>query len=326
MTAPAFPVIGYLADDPEQVAGLLRPLLPEGWELVALADADNPELARVDYLVLAAFPLTAADIARALRLKLVHKVGVGYDNVDVDALAARGIRLAVCPLGSDEAVAEHAVALALASLKAIPFLDHAIRARNWPKWQIRDRLRKVQGRTVGIVGLGRIGRHAATLFHGLGCEVIAYTRTPPISRNGVRLAASLDELFDQADIVSLHLPLTPATRHMIGRPLLDRLGPEGLLVNTARGAVVDQEALHAALAAGTLGAAALDVLEEEPPPAQLALLDLPNVIFTPHIGGGGLEVIADKLAFIVDNIARLHAGGTPLELIPLASAAQPRTA
>ena len=311
--------VGYLALDPTEIGAIIRRCLPEGWRLELFRSGDAvKDYSRISYLVVAGSQLTAEDIAGAPLLRLVHKVGVGYDDMDLDALRARGIALAVCPVGSDEAVAEHALALALASLKCIPELDRGVRDdRGWPKWEVRGRLRLLRGRRIGIVGYGRIGRLTAELFSAFGCDVLVFTRTRPAgpAPAGVRFAASLDELFGECSIVSMHVPLSEETRGMVRRRHLDLLGPDGLFVNTARGQVVVEAELAAALREGTLGAAAVDVLTEEPPPKDLELLDLPNLIVTPHIGGGGLDVFERKVGFIVRNIENFHAGKGAAELI-----------
>src|SRR3546814_837704 len=152
--AGTLPLVGYPAQDPAEVGGLIRRHLPPNWAFATFSAGKRPEdLQEVSYLVVAGSRLTEADIEAARKLRLVHKVGVGYDEIDIAALDARDIPLAVCPLGSAEAVAEHAVSLALAALKSIPYLDRSVReARRWPKWESRHRIRRLRGRVVGIVG------------------------------------------------------------------------------------------------------------------------------------------------------------------------------
>src|SRR5690606_111370 len=143
---------------------------------------------------------------------------------------------------SDEAVAEHTLSLALGALKSLCHLDDAVRVRRtWPKREARDRLRHLGDQPVGIVGYGRLGQAAAKLFSAFGCEVTALTRTPPPTQSGVRFETELSRLFEHCSLVSLHVPLTGETKGLVNAHLLERLGPDGVLVNTSRGAVVDQD-------------------------------------------------------------------------------------
>jgi phosphoglycerate dehydrogenase-like enzyme len=324
MTTPI--TLGLIASDNALLPELFERHLPEGWRLrpagTAYDETQKAMLAEADYLVMAGGALPREAIERATRLRMVQKMGVGYDGIDLDVMAARGIPLANCPVDSASlAVAEHAVALAVSSLKLIPFLDTAVRVeREWPRWEPRRKIRQIGTQTVGIIGFGRIGRHAARLFLGLGCTVVVQTRTRPTDAEqfasdlGAGAAArisfvqDLDAVFETATLVSLHVALTEGTTGLVGRRQLDLLGPRGLLVNTARGDVVDEPELIAALREGRLGAAALDVLSTEPAPRDLELLSLPNVIITPHCATGGTDVVEEKLLFALGNLMAFHEG------------------
>ncbi len=303
--------LGLLASKTEELASIFRSRLPAGWSLNEIPpQAIDDHVGMLDYLVTGGVPLRKSAIDAAGRLKAVHKLGVGYDEIDVAALQARGIPLAVCPIGSADAVAEHAVALAFAAVKNVANLDYAVRHRgSWPKWEARRSLSQLGGRTVGIVGYGRIGQVTARLFAGVGCEVIVFTRTPAADAPGIGFAASMAELFARASLVSVHVPSTPDTEGLIDRHLLEALGPGGILVNTSRGSVVNEDDLFDALRSGKLGFAALDVLREEPPDDGLGLASFPNLIVTPHVGGGGFDIFETKADFILDNLARFSQGG-----------------
>jgi D-3-phosphoglycerate dehydrogenase len=313
--------IGYLGKQSPEVEALFLRLAGGRWDFVSSnGPADTPAfqaaLPRLDYMVVSATRVTRPLVAHAPKLKLVNKFGVGYDDIDVDALTERGIPFAVCPAGLAEAVSEHALALILAAVKRIPEVDDRIRRKGeWPTWQIRSHIRQLGGKTVGIIGFGRIGRLVAGLLLAFGCTLLIYDQRA--SQEGFeaeqangRLAFTddLDELFARSSVVTLHVPLTDETQHLVTEERMRLLGPEGLLVNTARGAIVDQEALTRCLKDGGLGFAALDVVADERPATGAPLFDLPNVIVTPHVAGGGPDVLERRVAFIIRNIENLEAG------------------
>lgn len=313
--------VGYLGRPSQEVEALFARLIGNRWAFVCSnGPADTPAfeaaLPGIDYLIVSATRVTEPLIAAAPRLRLVHKFGVGYDDIDVEALSERNIPFAVCPAGLPEAVSEHTLGLILAALKRIPEADHDVRRNGkWPTWEIRGHISQLGGRTVGIVGFGRIGRAVARLLLAFGCTVLAYDQQGPgegfeAERADGRLAfvGDLDELFARASIVSLHVPLTEGTRHLATDARMRLLGPKGLLVNTARGAIVDQDALTRCLKEGALGFAALDVVADERAGSGAPLFDLPNVIVTPHVAGGGPDVLERRVAFVLGNIENFEAG------------------
>ncbi len=224
------------------------------------------------------------------RLKAICRAGVGLDNIDLEAAEEAGVAVFNTPEASTEAVAELAVGLMIALARSIPAADRAMKEGRWVKkelvgWELR-------GRTLGIIGFGRIGQRVAEIAHALGMRIIAYRRTRPpgieevLARTGARMAGSLEEVLREADIITLHVPLTPQTRHMIGRREISMMKDGAIIINTSRGGVIDEEALYEALRSGKLAGAALDVFESEPPSGtSLRLAQLPNVVATPHIGG-----------------------------------------
>lgn len=302
--------LGLYATRTEEVAPAFRLRLPQGWTLTEVRPATiASHIEYLDYLAIGGAPLDFELIDRAKKLKAVHKLGVGYDDIDVDALNRRNIPLAICETGSAEAVAEHAMGLAFAAAKNLANLDHAVRHLGiWPKWEARRSLSRIGGRTVGIVGFGRIGKAAARLFAALGCKVIVYTRSPGLPTPELSFVSSLEELFSKASLVSVHVPSTPSTEQLITYRLIEMLGPKGILVNTSRGSVIVQNDLFNALHNGKLGFAALDVLETEPPHEPSGLGQVENLIVTPHIGGGGLDTFEAKADFILANLQHFHRG------------------
>jgi D-3-phosphoglycerate dehydrogenase len=218
-------------------------------------------------------------IAACPALRAVARCGVGLDNIDSAAAAARGVAVIYAPGSTTSAVAEHTLMLMLAAARRLLASAMAVRADGW---EFRNGYQgfDLAGRTLGIVGMGAIGERVAQLAEGLGMEVIYWSRR---RRSPGDSYVELPELLATADVISLHVELTPETKHLIGERELALLKPGAILINTARGAVVDQQAVAAALHEGRLAAFAADVLEREPPAPDDALLDDDRVIITPHI-------------------------------------------
>jgi phosphoglycerate dehydrogenase-like enzyme len=237
-----------------------------------------------------------AVLARLPGCRLLSLWGTGTDNVDLAAAARRGITVTNTPGVSAPAVAEHTLALLLAAARRLPQVDAATRRAEWPRGDVV----LLAGKTLGVIGLGAIGRCFARLGAGIGMRVLAWTMHPKPDA-GFELVA-LDELLQRSDAVSLHLRLSPETRGFIGRRELDRMKRSAILVNTARGALVDQAALVAALAERRIAAAGLDVFETEPLPAGDPLMRLDNVVLTPHSAGVATEALEAGLQLAVANI------------------------
>ena len=237
-----------------------------------------------DGLLVQYAPIDDAALAALHRVRVVARYGVGVDTVDVDAAARRGVWVANVPDYGTEEVSDHALALVLDLARGVTRLDRDVRAGGWDVGVVRP-LRRLSTLTLGILGCGRIGGALARKARAVGFAVVAHDpRGVPaeLAELGVR-AAPLDEVVARADALSLHLPLTPQTRHLVDRALLGRMRPGALLVNTSRGGLVDAAAVLHALEAGTLGGAGLDVLEHEPPgEAERALVAHERVVATPH--------------------------------------------
>jgi phosphoglycerate dehydrogenase-like enzyme len=239
--------------------------------------------------------------SRAPRLKMVSILGTGTDNVDLAAAKQRGITVTNTPAVGAPSVAELTLGLMLAVVRAIPVSDARVRQGTWQHVEGPE----LHGKTLGLLGLGAIGSRVASMARGLGMRVIAWSFAHDLAR-AERLGLTLvdrDEVFRQSDVVSLHLRNTPEVRGLVGAHQLALMKPTAYLVNTARGALVDSEALAAALKGGQLAGAALDVFTEEPLPVERnPFLDLPNVVLTPHIGAVTAEANARSRAMPVDNI------------------------
>jgi len=239
----------------------------------------------------------AALLDAAPKLRAIAVYAVGTDNVDHAVTRARGIPVGNTPGVLTDATADLAFALILAAARRLPEGERAVRAGEWRTWEPAGWLGlELSGATLGIVGAGRIGQAVARRAEGFGMTVITSRPTP------------LPELLERSDVVSLHVPLTNATRHLINADTLARMKPGAILVNTARGGVVDQVALAQALREGRLGAAALDVTDPEPLPPDDPLLDAPNVLVLPHVGSATHATRARMADMAVDNLLAALAG------------------
>jgi lactate dehydrogenase-like 2-hydroxyacid dehydrogenase len=253
--------------------------------------------------------IDAALAARLPRLEIVSLNSVGYDKVDLDALSQRGIPVTNTPGVLTDDVADLAVLLLLAAVRRLPAMDRYVRNGDWSARKPLLPSRSVRGKVAGIFGFGRIGQAIAGRLAALGME-IRYFQPRAVEGVAATRAASLLDLARQSDFLVLSAPATPATQHAVNAEVLAALGPQGTLVNIARGSLVDEAALAAALQGGQLGAAALDVFEHEPdvPPALRAL---ENVVLTPHIGSLTVETRHAMGQLAVDNL-RAHFAGQPL--------------
>jgi D-3-phosphoglycerate dehydrogenase len=242
----------------------------------------------------------------------IVRTGSGTDNVPVEAATQRGIVVANTPDALTEAVSDHAIGLLFAVLRRITLQDRLVRGgvwdrrRAWPHWSPR-------GRTLGLVGFGRIARAIARKLSGFEMKVLAYD--PLVSSESAAAEGAsvvgLDEVLSRADVISLHCPLTAQTRHLIDEGALRQMKPSAVLLNTARGPVVDEGALAAALAEGRIAGAGLDVLEQEPPDPANPLLRLDNVVVTPHMAAYSDEYLENCWRLSVETVLALAGGHWP---------------
>jgi phosphoglycerate dehydrogenase-like enzyme len=251
-------------------------------------------------------PLSGADLRRGDRLRLVHKLGAGVNTIDVATATECGVAVANMPGANAPSVAEGTVLLMLAALRRLPELDREVRVgRGWPADpELGETVRDIGGCTVGLVGYGNIAKRVSRIVEAMGATVL-HTSTGDDGRPGWR---PLAELLAASDIVSLHLPLTAQTHHLLDRDALARMKPAAVLVNTSRGAVVDEDALVDALRTGRLAAAGLDVFEAEPVAPDNRLLGLDNVVLTPHVTWYTADTMRRYLAEAVANCRRLRDG------------------
>jgi D-3-phosphoglycerate dehydrogenase len=298
---------------------VLEPISPRamarlGGDVVDWRDpavADWPD--RADAIIVRIGQVSAADVARAKRLKVIGKHGVGVDNIPLETARARGITVVSTPGANADAVAEFTLGLALAAARHIVAADHAMRRGEFAGAVPTGR--ELSRRRLGVAGFGQVGRRVADLFaRALRMSVAAYDPALPaevIRASGAIPVASLRELLAESDVLSLHLPLNKDTRGIIGAREL-ALMPEGsILVNTARGGIVDEHALAEALQRGRPAAAAGDVFSAEPPPKDHPLLSLSNFIATPHIGAATEEALDRVGLLVVEQVLEILAGKPP---------------
>jgi D-3-phosphoglycerate dehydrogenase len=234
--------------------------------------------------------ITSKVIEAAKQLKVVGRAGVGVDNVDVDAATRRGVIVMNTPGGNTVSTAEHAFSLLVSIARNIPQADASMKAGKWDRKSFEGI--ELHGKTIGIFGMGRIGTEIARRVIAFGMRAIAYDPylSPSRARSlQVELFEDLDQVLAQSDFVTMHMPLTAETKHLINADRIAKMKRGARIVNCARGGLIDEQALFEALQSGQIAAAALDVYETEPPPADFALRALPNVVFTPHLGASTAE-------------------------------------
>lgn len=263
----------------------IRPMLTGVAELIG-PDAPVERLATCDAALDPGAPWTAARMDRAPRLRVISRIGVGYDNIDVRAATERGIIVCYTPHGPTLSTAEHAVALIFAVAKTVAYADREVRVGRWHTHFFTLKGMELRDRTLGLIGLGRIGGHVAQIMQAVGMRVMAcdpMLTSEKAMQLGLSKVDSLDELLSQSDVVSLHAPATAETRHLINASRLMTMKPGAILINTARGSLVDEQALADALRSGHLAGAGLDVFDREPIERDSPLLHLENIVLTDHI-------------------------------------------
>jgi D-3-phosphoglycerate dehydrogenase len=297
-------------------------LASAGVELVELPGHDPEEIAAAGHGVHAIFiyygNFTRDLIERLNGCRVLARCGTGYDNIDVAAAAERGIEVVYVPDYGIDDVADHTIALLLTCARKVALCDRAVRRGEWPGYGELRPMRRLRGRTLGLLGFGRIARGVATRAGALGLELAAhdpFVEEGILREHGVR-PLDRDELFRRADILSVHVPLTEATRHLVGPAELALMKPGGILVNTSRGQVVDSSAVAVALAEGRLAGAGLDVFETAPLPADDPLRRHETVVFTPHSAAYTEEALGEVRKRPLADVLRVLGGEPPLNPVP----------
>jgi len=274
-------------------------------------DAALDDIGRYDAVIVRVADLDADVIDRADRLQIIAKHGAGLDNVDIDAASRRGIVVCNTPGANSRSVAEHALSLLFALRRNHRGADRHVRGGGWDRGAYTGR--ELTGNTLGLFGFGAIARETSDLAHGIGQDVLMYDPYVPDDDVPARVerVSEFRDLFARSDAVSVHAPLTPETRHAISTAELTALGERGVLLNTARGPIVDEDALLAALETDTLGGAGLDTFETEPPAEDHPLFGRDDVVLTPHVGGVTEEALARMSQRAAANVRTVYEGGVP---------------
>ena len=303
-------------------AGLAAVFPGEAHVTVVEATDEDPRALRAAHVIITALaPVTAEHLAAAPELELVQCASHGFDYVDGAAAGDRGVR--VCNIGSSGAesqnVAEQTFALMLALAKQLIPAHTALVEADWALPRLQRSLTELSGKTLGIVGLGHIGQEVARRAAAFDMTVVYAGRRRVPAETEARLGGArhvpLDELLRTADYVSLHAPLTDETRHLLDAERLALLKPTAFVINTARGALIDQDALADALEKGALAGAGIDVFDPEPPTPALRLLKAPNVVLSPHVGGVTRETVVRIALAAVQNAAGFLAGEPPKDVV-----------
>lgn len=298
--------------DPE-VIKMEDSILPEGFEVIRPTSGTDVEehkrLAKeADYIIAGGLPVPAEVINAAPNLKMIQKWGIGVDKIDCEAAEARNIPIYITAGANSIPVAELAVGLMFAVNRRIPYVDSTMREGKWVRAKMRAECQMIHGKTVGLLGIGNIAKEVAKMLRGFeNTEVVYYDVVHLSEEDEKALGAtyvSFEELLKRSDILSVHVPLLPSTEHMIGAKELAMMKPSAIIVNTARGGIIDEDALIEALKNGGIRAAGLDSFEQEPINLDNELLKLPNVVLTCHCGGGVVDNVLHVTEHAYTNILK----------------------
>jgi phosphoglycerate dehydrogenase-like enzyme len=313
--------IAYLGPTLPWLHDLIRSELPPGFDMYGLRQGDHAEMEKAvedaDFVV--ALKVDASLVSKMRKVKLIQYHGVGYHkSIDIAACQTAGIPVAFTPDGNTIEVAEHIIMVMLALYRKLIVVHNAMVHGKWLMWDLRQGMFNLCGKTIGIVGFGRIGQETARKLQPFDVKVIYHDVQRPAAGVEEALGASylpLAELVRSCDALVLCVPGTAQTSGLISRDLLAQMKPSAILVNVARGDVVDEQALVEALQTGRLAGAALDVFTKEPLPADSPLAKLDNVILTPHIGSGTSDSLRAKARGWFANFERVARGQTPTNLV-----------
>lgn len=295
------PIKILVADDVSDTG--LEPLRSSSFDLKKQTGMSREELLAAvsdcqGLIVRSETKVTSDVLDAAMNLRVIGRAGVGVDNIDVPAATVRGVVVMNAPDGNTITTAEHTIALLVSLARSIPQANSSLKAGRWDRKKFIGV--ELQGKTLGIIGLGRIGRVVADRARAMGMNIVAYDPfvAPDQARDWEIELAPLDDVYSRADFLTVHTPLTPETRGLIDRDVFDKMKKGARIINCARGGLVDEAALYDAIASGKIAGAALDVFVQEPPPAEHPLLNLDQVIATPHLGASTTEA-QEGVAFTV---------------------------
>jgi len=314
----------YMNYAPDDVYEIIRSQLPEDFELVTLKKEDDKErgekIREVDFIIVATAKVTEGLLKNAKKLKLIQHQGVGYDNIDIQAAKRMGIPIGLTPEGTSIGVAEHTLLLILSVYKKIVIAHNSLLKGEWLQFPLRPESYEMYGKILGLVGFGRIGREVAKRAKPFDVRILYYDKYIHVlpeekEKLGVE-EVSFEKLLAESDIVSLHVPLTDETKGMMNHKTFKAMKNTAILINTARGSLVNEKDLYEALKDRGIAGAGLDVFEKEPPSSDNPLFKLDNVILTPHISAGTKDALIAKMRAAFANMVRVTKGETPINLVP----------
>jgi phosphoglycerate dehydrogenase-like enzyme len=300
-------------------------LLPAGFTIEILAKEQErrvEQLARGDFLMgfVGGMPLRPDDYPHLTKIKLIQLLSAGYNGIDLERLRRSGIPLANNGGANSYAVSEHAIMLMLAVYRRLPALDRLVRGGQWKSSKLgEEQEHELAGKTVGIVGAGMIGRTLARRLSGFEVKLLYYDPVRPSAEDEARLGLNyreFDDLLRESDVITLHAPANESSHHMINARTLGLMKRDAILINTARGELIDEAALHGALTSGRIFAAGLDTFDREPPDPKNPLFTLPNVVLSPHAAGPTWESWPKRFGNSYANIQRVARGEPPLWVVP----------
>jgi len=308
-------VVAVIDDFQRKSLETISRCLPEQWHLI-VTESNSPSdvqaaMAQADVVFLMGKTVTASMIKAAPKLRFIQKLGAGVDNIDLQVCKDQGVAVAKLHGGNAVPVAEHTLLMTLATLRRLSQLDRDTRNGQWVREQARTISRQLSGKTVGIVGFGAIGRAYARLLRGFDAKVHYFdiVQAPaPLCQALNATYMDLDELLRCSDVISVHTPLTDATRHLFGQREFGLMKPSAVFINCARGGIVDEQALLDVLKRGTIHGAGIDVFAQEPAPKTTAFFDLDNCVVTPHTAGGTVDNFEYVVNRAIDNVKRLDQG------------------
>ena len=302
---------------------IIRSQLPDGFELVTLERDDDKErlykIERVDFVLVATAKLTREMLEKAKRLRLIQHQGVGYDTTDIQTAKRLGIPIGLTPEGTSIGVAEHTILLILAVYKKLVIAHNSLVKGEWLQFALRPESYEMYGKTLGLVGFGRIGREVANRAKPFDVRILYYDKyihASPDQKETLGVdEVSFEKLLAESDIISLHVPLTDETRGMMNHKAFKAMKHTATLINTARGGLVNERDLYEALRGRVIAGAGLDVFEKEPPSPDNPLFKLDNVILTPHISAGTKDALIAKMRAAFANMVRVTRGEKPINLV-----------
>jgi len=315
MTLATTPKIAVLDVMAPQVNDVIRELAGDDFDVRFTTSPDRAELVKLvtecDIILVGPQRIDTEMMSLCGHIRLIQKWGVGVDAIDLDTARAMGIPLAIAAGLNAAPVSEMALALMLAVNRRMMFADHATRQGEWPRPEMRATCMQLDGQTVGLLGFGNIAKQTARRLLGFDTRVLYHSnrRADPATEQALRVQqVPLEQLLAESDVLSLHIPLNDQTRNMINAETIAKMKPGAIIVNTARGGVIDEAALYDALSSGRLRGAGLDVFAAEPPGGANPLWKLDNVVVMPHSGGGVFNNVAKVFGHSLDNMRKVLAG------------------